>query len=286
MEFPQPGNILGDLKDRLNIGQNRGGYQDQPYDDYYDDAYSDDYGPNGYDESRYGDSYSDINSGRTEAIRYPKLVTMEEASASASSLGVAAADRAREAKAHERSFAGAANPAYSAPAAEPAATASASTTYRQPHIYGGSTPDWAPKRESKDAATSQDASSTASGVTEALSASDAREPLGSEGLNGLFRPTTQAPANDPARRELKVVRPHAYKDVSDVAAFLKQGNAVVLDLRATDESLAKRLLDFSFGVAAALEAQVECPYEKVYALCKGQALSAIEKRSLYQQGIR
>lgn len=286
MEFPQPGNILGDLKDRFNIGQNRGGYQDQPYDDYCDDAYSDDYGPNGYDESRYGDSYSsDINSGRTEVIRYPKLVTMEEASASASSLGVAAADRAREAKAHERSFAGSSNPAYSAPAAEPAA-ANASTTYRQPHIYGGSTPDWAPKRESKDAAVTQDASSATNGVTEALSASDAREPLGSEGLNGLFKPTTQASASDSARRELKVVRPHAYKDVSDVAAFLRQGNVVVLDLRATDESLAKRLLDFSFGVAAALEAQVECPYEKVYALCKGQALSAIEKRSLYQQGIR
>lgn len=285
MEFPQPGNILGDLKDRFNIGQNRAGYQDQPYDDYYDDAYNDDYGPNGYDESRYGDSYSDVNSGRTEAIRYPKLVTMEEASASASSLGVAAADRAREAKAHERSFAGGSNPAYSASAAEPASKAPASN-YRPPHIYGGSTPDWAPKREPKEAPAPQSTANTAGAVTEVLSTSEAREPLGSEGLNGLFKPTTQAPATDSGRRELKVVRPHAYKDVSDVAVFLRQGNAVVLDLRATDESLAKRLLDFSFGVAAALDAQVECPYEKVYALCKGQALSAIEKRSLYQQGIR
>jgi cell division inhibitor SepF len=51
---------------------------------------------------------------------------------------------------------------------------------------------------------------------------------------------------------------------------LKQGTIVVLDLRTTRPELAKRILDFSFGVACALEGQVDRHVDRVYIFsCNG-----------------
>ena len=107
----------------------------------------------------------------------------------------------------------------------------------------------------------------------------------SEGLNSLFEPTGTAEAYDPydaysgsgsstysRSRHLTVIRPLSYGDV------------VVLVMRTTPDDLSKRILDFSFGVASALDASVECPGKKVFAIARGNALSEEELRNLRQQG--
>lgn len=120
----------------------------------------------------------------------------------------------------------------------------------------------------------------------------------SEGLDSLFEPTSGTSSYDPyeaysgatsaaykTQRGLTVVRPTAYNDVERVSRALKAGDVVVLAMRATPDDLSKRVLDFSFGVASALDASVECPAPKVFAIARGNGLTDEEKRSLSSQGV-
>lgn len=86
-------------------------------------------------------------------------------------------------------------------------------------------------------------------------------------------------------RALTVIKPASYGDVSTVAKVLRAGDAVVLSLRATPDSLAKRVLDFSFGVSSALDARVDCVADKVFVIARGAGLSDSERASLRSQGV-
>lgn len=86
-------------------------------------------------------------------------------------------------------------------------------------------------------------------------------------------------------RSLKIIRPLQYGDVESVAKAIKAGDAVILALTATPEALAKRVLDFSFGVASALDASVDCVSAKVFAITRNGALTQAEKTNLKNQGI-
>lgn len=86
-------------------------------------------------------------------------------------------------------------------------------------------------------------------------------------------------------RALTVIKPASYGDVSTVAKVLRAGDAVVLSLRATPDSLAKRVLDFSFGVSSALDARVDCVADKVFVIARGAGLSDSERASLQSQGV-
>lgn len=119
----------------------------------------------------------------------------------------------------------------------------------------------------------------------------------SEGLNSLFEPTTSdsydpyeaysssTPSTHTPARAISVIKPVSYSDVERVAKTVKSGDVVVLCLRNTPDALSKRILDFSFGVASALDASVECPGDKVFSISRGSALSDDEKRRLRNQGV-
>lgn len=159
--------------------------------------------------------------------------------------------------------------------------------------------------------------------TKAVSAAASRRR--SEGLDSLFEPTTGAdvaqeePSRMPAhaaesgahaasvaqtparasfepstatsissysgRRSIEVLKPMSYGEVERVTRALKAGNAVVLGLLNTPEALSKRILDFSFGVASALDATVECIGDKVFAITCGNPLSEVERMNLRNQGV-
>lgn len=86
-------------------------------------------------------------------------------------------------------------------------------------------------------------------------------------------------------RACSVLKPASYAEVERIAKILKAGDAVVLALRNTPDPLAKRILDFSFGVSSALEANVECVADKVFAITRGNALTDAERVSLRSQGV-
>lgn len=102
----------------------------------------------------------------------------------------------------------------------------------------------------------------------------------SEGLDSLFGSTAAGSA-----RTLKVIKPVSYADAEGVAKGIKAGAVVVLALRNTPDALRGRILDFSFGAASALDANVECPGDKVYAIARGRALDDAEKQQLRNQGV-
>ena len=121
-------------------------------------------------------------------------------------------------------------------------------------------------------------------------------PARSEGYDSLFEPTeaptftpydpsaAYAAASSYTTRPLTVIKPVVYGDVERVARAVKSGDVVVLVMRNTPDDLSKRILDFSFGVASALDASVECPGDKVFAIARGAALTDDEKARLRNQG--
>ena len=86
-------------------------------------------------------------------------------------------------------------------------------------------------------------------------------------------------------RSVTIVKPASYGECEKVAKALKAGDAVVLALKETPDALAKRVLDFSFGVSSALDASVDCIADKVFVIARGAALSEAERASLRSQGI-
>lgn len=86
-------------------------------------------------------------------------------------------------------------------------------------------------------------------------------------------------------RALSVLKPVSYGEVARVAKILKAGDVVVLALCNTPDQLTKRILDFSFGVASALDARVEAVGDKVFAITRGVALTEDERLSLRNQGV-
>ena len=293
------------LKSKLGFAEAE---EDVVEESYFDDAADDEYGE-GYDEfAEYGpsyqaeESYRDRTSVRESYDRYsnpsirpahaaprresssPRLVSIEDVRARTQipeSLNrdplpprhVSSASSSRYQS--ERTMV---DPAVSAHAGTPNARAQAS------------------------AASASSASSVSQ--TSGLGAAQER----SESLNSLFSPTTESAstssrvsesrAYDPydaysgsvtgkhtPTRSLTVIKPASYAEAERVAKALKAGDAVVLALRNTPDTLAKRILDFSFGASSALDASVECIADKVFAISKGAALSQAELTSLKNQGV-
>ena len=67
--------------------------------------------------------------------------------------------------------------------------------------------------------------------------------------------------------------------------MLRGGGVVVLYLAQTPERLQNRVLDFSFGVASALDAHVDSAGSQAYAITCGEPLTSAERASLSSQGI-
>jgi cell division inhibitor SepF len=81
-------------------------------------------------------------------------------------------------------------------------------------------------------------------------------------------------------RRVEHIRPVTYADAEQVAQELKRGSVVVLDIRTTRPELAKRILDFSFGVASALEGQVDRHMDRVYVFTRNGALIDEERAAI------
>lgn len=90
---------------------------------------------------------------------------------------------------------------------------------------------------------------------------------------------------DLSLRSVAVLKPERYGDAAGMAKTLRDGDVVVLSLRSTPEGLAARVLDFSFGVACALGAKVDCPAERLFVFSCGAPLSEAERASLRTQGV-
>lgn len=132
-------------------------------------------------------------------------------------------------------------------------------------------------------------SSTAEEASSAASAPVAAPSAPSSGATASFDPyealTGAGSAKHDPSRSLTVLKPANYGEVERIAKALKAGDVVVLALRNTPDALAKRILDFSFGVSSALDASVDCVADKVFVIARGSGLTETERASLRNQGV-
>ena len=125
----------------------------------------------------------------------------------------------------------------------------------------------------------EELSAAAAAATTRASSVSAGEPLSSLGSDFMNL------RGDPATH-LAIVRPTAYADVEKVANAAKAGKSIVLDVTETRNELAKRILDFTFGAASALNLNVDKAAERIFVISKGsEMLSKAERDYLREQGI-
>ena len=303
MDLQDGKRMLGDIKSKLGFGSKN---KNQPYDEYddydgYDDGYDDfdegvddgydqfdDYGTPAARSSRYSSSSSSRSSFRTSSSRrdssMPRLVSIEDVRANTQ--------------------------VPSSLSRDPLPSSRRTTVSSGYSSMGGS-------RTMVDASLPPQMTPEGTAAT-AASASRRRS---SEGLDSLFTPTTGVAAEpaepvvqtkpsysgptvttraayDPydsyasstissysASRSLTVIKPASYGEVERVSRALKAGDAAVICLGNTQDSLAKRILDFSFGVASALDASVECIADKVFVIARGRGITESERADLRAQGV-
>lgn len=302
-----PGNIIGDLKDRFGFGGNssKGRYDEEEYYDDYDDyGYEDD---GSYAESYY-DSQADpydrleyttrTTAGRPSRSSYtsPHLVSSQDIRATTSAYGVTSSAAGSSAG----SFASTSGQGtHSASSVQGRANdAAVANDYDIPVTsYTDFVSPYQEAAQHKGAQAGASGTSTHSAGLDSLftpsasgaSASQKTSVLSNDASSNAAyyanAATQAAPAPASLTREITLLQPVTYEDVANVARAVKRGNIVVLSLRSTDGALSKRVLDFSFGVASALDARVDCVADKTFVIVQGKDLTNEERQHLQKQGI-
>ncbi len=308
--------VWSGLKSKLGLkpkGEADPGYDEAYYGEGYDDAYGDydgyaAYG-DGYDpayEEGYDDAYGAYDQGydaygsdsrgssRSRGSSLPRLVSMSDARASArSGLGYQGPSSPRTSSSRGfstgRAVYDSSLPYEMTPEGSAAVSARGTRRYEEGFVspyeavdaarpVSAGYADEALSRASGSFGASGDIQSRTSASLAAL-----RERIASSGTPPKASMTAEPAPSGP--RKLTVVKPIRYGEADRIPAALKKGDAVVLVLKGVSGGLDKRILDFSFGAASALDAEVECVADKVFFIAKGDGLSDGERASLQAQGL-
>lgn len=297
--------MLDGIKSKLGFADANKGYDDydERFDEYGDDfgeygdygeygadyAPTDDYEADDAPGSRY-DPYAPVttrparaaharSSARGTGVTPPKLVSIDDVRAHTQVPESLTRDPLPPRRVtspgslRERTMVDAAMPA---PANTPNARASAASARERSESLNSlftSTTESA-GGSSTTTATAFAGASTASSTTASATSFDPFDAFAGAG----------AAKHEPSR-SLTVLKPASYGEVERVAKALKAGDVVVLALRNTPDNLAKRILDFSFGVSSALDASVDCVAEKVFVITRGAGLTEVERMNLRNQGV-
>ena len=283
------------IKSKLGFGSDADDYGARGYDARYEQS-SDDYDDyDDYDDEAYDDEDDDALDGPVTGSRYEPYSTVTTRPSRTSSYSSSSSTRS-----------------YSTSSPR---LVSIDDVRAQTQVPESLLRDPLPQRRTSSSASSSPSSSAGihRGERTMVDSSDPTRPPAttssspsprerSESLNALFTPTaapsTAASAFDPYEayagsgstkhdptRSLTVIKPISYGEAERIAKALKAGDIVVLALATTPEALSKRLLDFSFGVASALDASVGCIADKVFVLTRNGDITEAEKASLRKMNV-
>jgi cell division inhibitor SepF len=99
------------------------------------------------------------------------------------------------------------------------------------------------------------------------------------------RPATVKPIPMPATR-VHVMEPKGFNDAQEVGDRLKAGQPVILNLQGVDRDLQRRLIDFSSGLAYALNGTMSKAADQVFLLTPSNVeVSEEEKERLQARGL-
>jgi cell division inhibitor SepF len=93
----------------------------------------------------------------------------------------------------------------------------------------------------------------------------------------------QMPA--PAEK-LRVIAPNGFNEAKDIGDHLKRNTPVIINLVEIDQALRRRLVDFSSGLAYALNAKMERVAENVFLITPSDVeVTAEERRRMRERGL-
>ena len=263
--------LLNGMKDRLGFGNKPewqdDGYADDGYaDDRYADAgYADDgnavdgYADDGYADGGYGNggrvvSFDAYNPENFENVtlssdREPRVASYDDLDSSA----VGYSSRSSSYRSRVGSTSSRRSDSYRSSRSTSADAQASWSNPEDPSFLDNKAPSYS--RDIHD-----DYSSSRS--------SDLHASLGSDFIRMHRDPATH----------LEIIKPTAYSDVEKIANAAKAGKSIVLVVSNTKPALAKRILDFTFGAASALNLGVEKAADRIFVIFKGSEMLSAEER--------
>ena len=314
------GGVFESLKNRLGFSNDQsdydGAYSDADYDDY--DNYGDygDYGDDYAEYSEYADGAYNANnveentgyitrtvsrgahassrSSSSYRSSFPRLVSIEDVRANAqiadryssnSDRYSSDSSASRWSSSTSTSSRGSYSGSYSGSGASPSyrsrsfGGAPRSLERAADYMRSTETSDLPPD-DSYQTNTQESFFPVNTGAYDATDSSDAASSYDPYEVYSGFGAASHAPT-----RAVVVLQPKSYADAERISKTVKAGDAAVLVLRGISDSLAKRILDFSFGASSALGASVDCIADKIFVIANGSALSAEEIAKLRREGV-
>ena len=88
----------------------------------------------------------------------------------------------------------------------------------------------------------------------------------------------------PPSAKLHLVHPNAFNDAQEIGDKFREGISVIMNLQATEQKLARRLVDFASGLAYGLRGSMQPVAENVFLLTPaGVQVSAEERRRFLEE---
>jgi cell division inhibitor SepF len=95
--------------------------------------------------------------------------------------------------------------------------------------------------------------------------------------------TIPRPSTTPASA-IHRAEPKRFNEARDLGEKFKDGVPVIMNLQATDDSIARRLVDFASGLVFALDGKIELVATRVYLLTPAEVEVSAEERERLREG--
>jgi cell division inhibitor SepF len=95
---------------------------------------------------------------------------------------------------------------------------------------------------------------------------------------GVVRTIASPRAAGAATSTIHRSEPKRFNEARDVADRYKEGSAVIMNLQSTEDSIARRLVDFASGLVYGLDGKIELVANRVYLLTPAEVEVSAEER--------
>ena len=102
----------------------------------------------------------------------------------------------------------------------------------------------------------------------------------SQGVVRTIAPSRAVPASSAIHKS----EPRRFNEARDVADRFKEGTAVIMNLQSTEDSIARRLVDFASGLVYGLDGKIELVANRVYLMTPANMEVSAEERERLREG--
>lgn len=95
---------------------------------------------------------------------------------------------------------------------------------------------------------------------------------------------TMRPTRAPSMASIHRAEPKRFNEVRDIGERFRQGIPVIMNLQATEDAIARRLVDFASGLVFGLDGKIETVASRVYLLTPANMEVSAEERERLVEG--